>query len=1066
MTHVRIKSDKDKEVNVQVLLRCRPPNADEIKNRIPTVLKCNEATREVTLAQNIASKQIDRTFAFDKVFGTDASQEQIYDDAMFSVVQEALEGFNCTIFAYGQTGTGKTFTMGTEGGAVLAKDGNLAPNSGVIPRAVKHIFTALENADSEYSIKVTFLELYNEEITDLLACDARVHPGDKQAKLGLCEDGKGGVLVRGLEEEIVRNQTEILSVLERGTAQRRTAETQLNKQSSRSHSVLTITIHIKETTAEGEELIKVGKLNLVDLAGSENISRSGARDGRAREAGEINKSLLTLGRVISALVEQQSYVPYRDSKLTRLLRESLGGKTKTCIVATVSPCLNSLEETLSTLDYAHRAKNIRNKPEVNQKTTKTALLKEMNQEIEKLKLDLLAAREKDGVFMSKDRHDEREAELESGRVRVKELEETLELKEKQLAEVQNLFNSKQQQLEALTEQHEETAAELQSAQEVLEQTSEKLDKAKVGIEERNYLIAAHEHSEESLVSHTGVLAGGLSSAASEVERLYGKLERVNTKEVHNAGVLEELKQEVRSKLATLETAAESAVTTQCGVLERSATELRAFMVRKEGEMEALRGHLQSLMTGVGQNMELLAAVGKAACAETCNTAADVRDTQEARRGEVLEAAQSLNGKCETALNQMEQTLQGGAAEMQTFASMQQAVALDSLGRVRSMTARMRESLAGLESQAEELHAVAAQRASASDSALTGMVSQLEAAAREEQAALLSSVTQLVAGVFSRNQQAIADAAQHVQQEMRAGTEDVVTRVESLQAGLVAASASSSTWDAAAQVAQEEADAGITKSHGAIAEALRMAQAGCLDMRSVVGAGVESVATLHSASSTEAAKKVQDIQARAQADAAELQHCVAGTQQIVASAAESLHAALDGAHSADSKLTGEQQAQASAAGEQLAAFGEQHIGAVRGMQGLVECGLTEAMKQAPVTGETPMKKSSETLHFEIPGTQTIESLRTPRPEVVLAEFRRQQEMSQVVQEESLPEVVQEDSPKIIDVPDEQAPGPEQAPEPENLVQSDTKLNVNKEAVSTPKTGIPRMPLGKRTNSIIS
>eukprot|EP00854_Cymbomonas_tetramitiformis_P003485 gene3485-4378_t len=1057
MTHVRIKSDKDKEVNVQV-----------------------------TLAQNIASKQIDRTFAFDKVFGTDASQEQIYDDAMFSVVQEALEGFNCTIFAYGQTGTGKTFTMGTEGGAVLAKDGNLAPNSGVIPRAVKHIFTALENADSEYSIKVTFLELYNEEITDLLACDARVHPGDKQAKLGLCEDGKGGVLVRGLEEEIVRNQTEILSVLERGTAQRRTAETQLNKQSSRSHSVLTITIHIKETTAEGEELIKVGKLNLVDLAGSENISRSGARDGRAREAGEINKSLLTLGRVISALVEQQSYVPYRDSKLTRLLRESLGGKTKTCIVATVSPCLNSLEETLSTLDYAHRAKNIRNKPEVNQKTTKTALLKEMNQEIEKLKLDLLAAREKDGVFMSKDRHDEREAELESGRVRVKELEETLELKEKQLAEVQNLFNSKQQQLEglmapaatldggcpevtggqALTEQHEETAAELQSAQEVLEQTSEKLDKAKVGIEERNYLIAAHEHSEESLVSHTGVLAGGLSSAASEVERLYGKLERVNTKEVHNAGVLEELKQEVRSKLATLETAAESAVTTQCGVLERSATELRAFMVRKEGEMEALRGHLQSLMTGVGQNMELLAAVGKAACAETCNTAADVRDTQEARRGEVLEAAQSLNGKCETALNQMEQTLQGGAAEMQTFASMQQAVALDSLGRVRSMTARMRESLAGLESQAEELHAVAAQRASASDSALTGMVSQLEAAAREEQAALLSSVTQLVAGVFSRNQQAIADAAQHVQQEMRAGTEDVVTRVESLQAGLVAASASSSTWDAAAQVAQEEADAGITKSHGAIAEALRMAQAGCLDMRSVVGAGVESVATLHSASSTEAAKKVQDIQARAQADAAELQHCVAGTQQIVASAAESLHAALDGAHSADSKLTGEQQAQASAAGEQLAAFGEQHIGAVRGMQGLVECGLTEAMKQAPVTGETPMKKSSETLHFEIPGTQTIESLRTPRPEVVLAEFRRQQEMSQVVQEESLPEVVQEDSPKIIDVPDEQAPGPEQAPEPENLVQSDTKLNVNKEAVSTPKTGIPRMPLGKRTNSIIS
>uniref|UniRef100_A0A0V0H6Y5 Putative ovule protein n=1 Tax=Solanum chacoense TaxID=4108 RepID=A0A0V0H6Y5_SOLCH len=115
-------------------------------------------------------------------------------------------------------------------------------------------------------------------------------------------------------------------------------------------------------TVGDEELIKCGKLNLVDLAGSENISRSGAREGRAREAGEINKSLLTLGRVITALVEHSIHVPYRDSKLTRLLRDSLGGKTKTCIIATISPSAHCLEETLSTLDYAHRAKNIKNKP--------------------------------------------------------------------------------------------------------------------------------------------------------------------------------------------------------------------------------------------------------------------------------------------------------------------------------------------------------------------------------------------------------------------------------------------------------------------------------------------------------------------------------------------------------------------------------------------------------------------------------------------------------------------------------------------------------------------------------
>ncbi len=211
-------------------------------------------------------------------------------------------------------------------------------------------------------------------------------------------------------------------VLDRGTAKRRTAETLLNKRSSRSHSVFSITIHMREVTPEGEDVVKVcgsrrtgnqkvlsclpalwpskepagvsitlhqpgrihdrilvheciaawhhkprpcpycimcrwpqvGKLNLVDLAGSENISRSGAKDGRAREAGSINQSLLTLGRVITALVEHSGHVPYRDSKLTRLLRESLGGKTKTCIIATIAPTVQCQEETISTLDYAHR----------------------------------------------------------------------------------------------------------------------------------------------------------------------------------------------------------------------------------------------------------------------------------------------------------------------------------------------------------------------------------------------------------------------------------------------------------------------------------------------------------------------------------------------------------------------------------------------------------------------------------------------------------------------------------------------------------------------------------------
>ncbi|KAF6167496.1 hypothetical protein GIB67_031697 [Kingdonia uniflora] len=201
----------------------------------------------------------------------------------------------------------------TQGGGKKAKNGEFFSDAGIIPRAVRQFFEVLKAQNAEYSMKITFLKLYNEEITDLLALEECVKFIDDKLKkpIALMKDGKGGVFVRGLEEEIVTTANEIYKILEKGYVKRRTAKTLLNKQSSCSHSIFSITIHIKECTPEGEELIKCGKLNLVDLAGSVNISRSGARERRAREAGEINKSLLTLGRAINALVEHSGHVPYR-----------------------------------------------------------------------------------------------------------------------------------------------------------------------------------------------------------------------------------------------------------------------------------------------------------------------------------------------------------------------------------------------------------------------------------------------------------------------------------------------------------------------------------------------------------------------------------------------------------------------------------------------------------------------------------------------------------------------------------------------------------------------------------
>ncbi|EGF79223.1 hypothetical protein BATDEDRAFT_12340, partial [Batrachochytrium dendrobatidis JAM81] len=317
------------------------------------------------------------SFHFDRVFGPEVSQQELFDEVASGILSEVLMGYNCTIFAYGQTGTGKTHTM--EGD--LAVQGS--PDAGIIPRTLYSLFDTLERETAEYSVRVSFIELYNEEINDLLS------PEDDNRKLKIFDDRKGSTLIQGLEEILVKNAADVISILQTGSNRRQKAATKLNHVSSRSHGIFSITVHTKECTPDGEELLKVGKLNLVDLAGSENIGRSGAENKRAKEAGMINQAILILLiEVIGALVEHNSHIPYRESKLTRILQDSLGGRTKTCIIAAVSPAKCNIEESHSTLDYAHRAKNIRNKPEINQRMTKKALLREYITEIERLKSDL------------------------------------------------------------------------------------------------------------------------------------------------------------------------------------------------------------------------------------------------------------------------------------------------------------------------------------------------------------------------------------------------------------------------------------------------------------------------------------------------------------------------------------------------------------------------------------------------------------------------------------------------------------------------------------------------------
>ncbi|KAH8582255.1 kinesin-like boursin [Cryptosporidium sp. chipmunk genotype I] len=435
-------------VNVKVIVRCRPLTEQEKKD--PTnsnVLQVKPDSKEIVVSHQSLSRKFDsystKLFTFDGVCGSFTSQRELFKQYVVPIVDEVLLGFNCTIFAYGQTGTGKTYTMEGDMKEYLESNNmELTEHAGIIPRAVQLIFERLESQYTEYGVRVSYLEIYNEELSDLLS--------DEKLNLRIYDDiaGKRGLNVDRLEEIPVNKAQDILNILTTAVRKRRTAETLLNKSSSRSHCIFTITIHTKETNIDGEDVLKVGKLNLVDLAGSENIQRSGANaiKDRAKEAGMINQSLLTLGRVINALVEHSSYVPYRDSKLTRLLQDSLGGRTKTCIIATITASSIYLEETLNTLDYAHRAKNIKNMPVVNQKMTKKVMIREMNCEIEKLKQELQCNREKNGVYLPLAQFNEMENKLQSQANEIVEMESELQNQHALYKEMESTVNTLTDQL--------------------------------------------------------------------------------------------------------------------------------------------------------------------------------------------------------------------------------------------------------------------------------------------------------------------------------------------------------------------------------------------------------------------------------------------------------------------------------------------------------------------------------------------------------------------------------------------------------------------------------------------
>ena len=352
--------------NVNVICRFRPMNEMEITNGSEQVCVFTSPT---SLQFYSTRERNNYKFNFDRIFQPSSTQEEIYSYGVKGIIDSVLNGYNGTVLAYGQTGSGKTYTMQGEIGNEKTK--------GIIPRMIKHVFDYIheQNSSSEFMLKVSMIEIYQEKIRDLLDIS--------RVNLPIRQDSIKGIYVDGCSERYVGCPRDVLNALELGANNRVQAATNMNEHSSRSHSIFILTIN---QTNKKEGFSKIGKLYLVDLAGSEKISKSGVTGFNLIEAEKINLSLTTLGRVIYNLTDGKSqHVPYRESKLTRVLQESLGGNSKTCLIITCSPSIYNESETLSTLRFGERAKKIKNKPKINKEVTVAELQKLIAQLKENLK---------------------------------------------------------------------------------------------------------------------------------------------------------------------------------------------------------------------------------------------------------------------------------------------------------------------------------------------------------------------------------------------------------------------------------------------------------------------------------------------------------------------------------------------------------------------------------------------------------------------------------------------------------------------------------------------------------
>ena len=367
-----LKEVEGTDTSIQVCVRIRPILRNEKEDTDSYAWNWEDKTLYPQIASQLP-------YTFDHLFFPESTNEEIFDDVVKKVVLQSMNGYNGSIFTYGQTSSGKTFTM----------NGSHS-QPGIIPQSIYFCFKSIQDSfpEREFLFRVSYIEVYNEQVKDLLNAEP--------AHIKIQHDPKLGTILSGVKEQVVLSPQQVIALIRAGEAQRHVGATDMNESSSRAHTVFKLIIESRQRGDSTDAPVRASFLNLIDLAGSENAKMTNSTGDRAREAKHINQSLLTLSLIIFKLSEEKAgstkkmYYPYRDSKLTRLLQSSLSGNAKIAVICTVSPTLRCVDETHNTLRFATRAKKIKTHASVNEVMDDKTLLKAYKMEINLLKARLAA----------------------------------------------------------------------------------------------------------------------------------------------------------------------------------------------------------------------------------------------------------------------------------------------------------------------------------------------------------------------------------------------------------------------------------------------------------------------------------------------------------------------------------------------------------------------------------------------------------------------------------------------------------------------------------------------------